>query len=424
MLIKNAKWLNPDGSFSEGAIRIENGKIAELIQRRHHPNESQVIDAAGMLVLPGAIDPHVHFREPGQLYKEGISSASKAALSGGVTTVIDMPNNNPPCTTAKRIFHKKDLFRRKSHVNWGLMLHTSENNLPAVQNEIKSAKIYMAKSSALPAITSQETIRRLMRHFPTVSFHAEDETEFDNSPQASPLHHEKRPRTAITTALTKIERALKSLPQNERPRTVICHMNTADEVRWMKRMKGEGFDVWGETCPHYLYFTQDDYLEKGSVFQVNPPIRTQADREALRQAIADGTISFMGTDHAPHSQSEKNSTKPPSGIAAIEWLLPQMLHFVDTGLLSWQRFAGLMSGQAASCYHIEGRDGIKTGNYADLVLVQKSEQPQAKDKVYTKAGINLYETFDFKWRVQSTLVNGILKYSDQIFYLNEKGKEV
>ncbi len=424
MLIKNAKWLNTGGSFSEGAILIKNGKIAELIKGKRFPNKSQVLDAAGMLVLPGAIDPHVHFREPGQLYKEGINSASKAALCGGVTTVIDMPNNNPPCTTAKRIEQKKELFRRKSHINWGLMLHTSENSLPAVQDEIKSAKIYMAKSSVLPAITSEETIRCLMQHFPQVSFHAEDETAFDNRPDASPLHHEKRPRTAITTALTKIEQALKSLPENERPRTVICHMNTADEVQWMKRMKSEGFDVWGETCPHYLYFTQDDYLEKGSVFQVNPPIRTQADQDALRQALADGTIDFMGTDHAPHSKTEKNSAKPPSGIAAIEWLTPQILHFVDEGLLSWKRFSELLSGQAASCYGIEKRDGIRVGNYADLVLVQKSEQLLKKNKVQTKAGINLYEKFDFKWRVQSTLVNGILKYSNHRFYLNGKGKEV
>ncbi len=424
MLIKNAKWLNPDGTFSEGSIRIENGKIAELANKNVTDAGQQTIDASGMLVLPGAIDPHVHFREPGQLYKEGIASASKAALRGGVTTVIDMPNNNPPCTTAKRIAHKKDLFRRKSHVNWGLMLHTTEHGLPDVAEEIKSAKIYMAKSSALPAITPVETIQRLMRHFPQVSFHAEDETEFDTSAQASPLHHEKRPRTAITTALRKIEQALKSLPKNEQPRTVICHMNTADEVHWLKRMKQEGFDVWGETCPHYLYFTQDDYLEKGSVFQVNPPIRTQADQDALRQALADGTIDFMGTDHAPHSRSEKESVQPPSGIAAIEWLMPQMLHFVDTGLLSWRRFAGLMSGQAASCYHIEKRDGIKAGNYADLVLVQKSEQPLKTSKVQTKAGINLYELFDFKWRVQTTLVNGIVKYNKNRFYLNEKGKEV
>ncbi len=424
MLIKNAKWLNPDGTFSEGAIRIENGKIAELAKENLPDSGSQILDASGMLVLPGAIDPHVHFREPGQLYKEGIASASKAALRGGVTTVIDMPNNNPPCTAAKRIAHKKELFRRKSHVNWGLMLHTTEHSLPDVRNQIKSAKIYMAKSSAVAAITSEETIRRLMRHFPTVSFHAEDETEFDNSAQASPLHHEKRPRRAITAALEKIERALKSLPETERPRTVICHMNTADEVQWLKRMKHEGFDVWGETCPHYLYFTQDDYLEKGSVLQVNPPIRTVEDRAALRQAIADGTIDFMGTDHAPHQKKEKESVQPPSGIAAIEWLLPQMLHLVDEELLSWQRLHELMCGQAASCYHIEKRDGIKVGNYADLVLVQKSEQPLRKNKVQTKAGFDLYERFHFAWRVETVLVNGALKFDGKTFYNQPKGKEV
>ena len=424
MIIKNAKWLNPDGSYSKGAIRIEKGRIAELSGHNIVDDGQQAVDAAGMLILPGAIDPHVHFREPGQLYKEGIASASKAALRGGVTTVIDMPNNNPPCTTAKRLGHKKELFRKKSHVNWGLMLHTTENGLPDVQKEIKSAKIYMARSSAVPAITSVETIRRLMRHFPLVSFHAEDESQFDTSLNASALHHEKRPRTAVTSALDKIEQALKSLPLKEQPRTVVCHMNTADEVHWLKRMKSEGFDVWGETCPHYLYFTQDDYIAQGARFQVNPPIRTQADQDALRRAIANGTINFIGTDHAPHQKSEKESGKPPSGIAAIEWLLPQMLNFVDAGLLSWKRFRELMSSNAAVCYNIKDRGSIKVGNFADLVFVERTGKPQVNSNIQTKAGINLYEKFNFGWQVNRTIVNGKLKFDGRKFINEPKGKEV
>ncbi len=424
MLLKNAKWLNADGTFSKGSVHIENGIIAELTGRDLPDAGQEVLDASGMLVLPGTIDPHVHFREPGQLYKEGIDSASKAALAGGVTTVIDMPNNNPPCTTAKRIEQKKKLFRKKSHVNWGLMLHATEYGLPAVRPAIKSAKIYMAKSSAVPAITSEATIRRLMQHFPQVSFHAEDETEFDTDAKTGTPHHVKRPRASIAGALRKIEQALRSLPEKERPRTVICHMNTADEVRWLKRMKQEGFDVWGETCPHYLYFTQEDYLKQGSVFQVNPPIRTAADRDALRQAIADGTIDFMGTDHAPHQKSEKESGKPPSGIAAIEWLTPQMLHFVDSGLLSWKRFHRLICGQAATCYKIEKRNGIKAGNFADIVLVKQAAYPLKSEKVQSKAGIPLYENFDFGWRVEQTIVNGKIKFNGHTFFKEPKGKEV
>lgn len=424
MLIKNANWLNPDGTFSKGSIQVENGRIAELSEGDLSAAGGNVLDADGMLVLPGAIDPHVHFREPGQLYKEGISRASKAALKGGVTTVIDMPNNNPPCTTAGRVAHKKDLFRRKSQVNWGLMLHTTPHSDPAVKCEVKSAKVYMAKSSALPAITETQVIARLMADFPVVSFHAEDESEFDTSPGASPLHHEKRPRQAIVTALQKIESALRSVPADKRPRVIICHMNTADEVRWLKRMKAEGFDVWGETCPHYLFFTQDDYIREGARFQVNPPIRTGKDQQALRLAIADGTIDFMGTDHAPHSNAEKSGDRPPSGIAAIEWLVPQMLHFVDNGLLSWQRFAELMTLNGARCYDVRQRDGIRVGNFADLVLVQRQKDGPAIEKVQTRSGINLYQHIHFNWRVQSTLVNGVIKYRQGRYFTEQKGKEV
>ena len=421
MLIKNARWLNSEGEFIESDIHIKNGRITEL-SASILSNDNEILDAKDYVIIPGAIDPHVHFREPGQFYKEGILSGSKAALRGGVTTVLDMPNNKPPCTTAKRIAQKKDLFRNKSLVNYGVMLHTTPYNTENLNDQIISAKIYMAKSSALPAITSVETLNRLFQKYLTVSIHAEDETEFDLNPDHSPLHHVYRPRKAITCALQKIESALKTIKTASRPRVIICHMNTADEVIWMAGMKKEGFDVWGETCPHYLYFTQNDYIKKGAAFQVNPPIRTKEDQQKLREGIASGIIDFIGTDHAPHSQEEKASAKPPSGIAAIEWLLPQLLYFVDQGSLTWKRFHELICLRAAECYRIKGRNGIKTGNFADLVFLKKSTK--AENIIQTKAGQNLYKNFDFKWNVALTMVNGIIKFDGRQFHTQIKGMEV
>ena len=424
MIIRNAEWLNSEGDFVKSDIQIEQGKISGFNPAANSSPGNKIFDAAGMLVLPGAIDPHVHFREPGQVYKEGIASGSKAALKGGVTTILDMPNNKPPCSTKGRLNKKKELFRKKSHVNWGIMYHTTRYNRDNVADQIASAKIYMAKSSALPAITSIDDLRFLFRRFPKVSIHAEDETEFDTSSDRSPLHHENRPRKAITGALFKIETALKSLKKDERPGIVICHMNTADEVDWIKRMKSEGFNVWGETCPHYLYFTQDDYIKKGTAFQVNPPIRTKADQERLKQGLKENIIDFIGTDHAPHLVSEKQSGKPPSGIAAIEWLIPQILNFVDSGLLTWKQYHRLICGAASECYSIKGRNGIKKGNFADLVFVRKMNGKTERDNVQTKTGVNLYESFNFKWQVAATMVNGILKYDGKQFFPEGKGKEV
>ncbi len=424
LIISNARWLTPDGAFEQGNIRIEDGKIIELSSNANASKNDEVHEASGHLILPGAIDPHVHFREPGQSYKEGIANGSKAALAGGVTTIVDMPNNNPPCSTLKRVLYKKDLFKKKSNVNWGIMLHTSVKIDPEIAPYITSAKIYMARSSGLPAITDTETITKIMRTFPVVSFHAEDETAFQTGAERSPLHHISRPRESVTTALRKIEQVLKNLDSKERPRVIICHMNTAEEVEWIKRMRAQGFDTWGETCPHYLYFTQDDYINKGSAFQVNPAIRTKEDQKALRKGLADGSVQFVGTDHAPHSKAEKSGNKPPSGIAAIEWLLPQMLHLIDEGVIEWKRFHELMTSDASHCYNITKRDGIREGNFADLVMVKRIEGQSKNTDVKTRAGVNLYAEFDFKWRVCRTYVNGILKYDGQRFYEDGKGKEV
>ena len=423
MIIKNARWLNSNGNLIESDIRIKNGKIIDLSNSILSNNDEEIFDAKEYLIVPGAIDPHVHFREPGQLYKEGIISGSKAALRGGVTTILDMPNNKPPCSTGKRIQQKKEIFRKKSLINWGVMLHTTPHNNENLNDQINSAKIYMAKSSILPAINSLDIIKRLFKKYPMISVHAEDDSEFDTSSNRSSLHHVYRSRKSITGALQKIESALKATPVKNRPRVVICHMNTADEVDWIARMKKEGFDVWGETCPHYLYFTQDDYIEKGTAFQVNPPIRTSDDQKRLREGIASGIIDFIGTDHAPHSQKEKESDKPPSGIAAVEWLLPQLLHFIEEELLSWKGFHKLICTGAAECYSIKGRNGIKTGNYADLVFIKKADKLRDQS-VQTKAGKNLYKDFNFGWQIAATMVNGVIKFDGKNFNKQVKGMEV
>jgi dihydroorotase len=422
MLITNARWLTPEGDFKSGSIRIINGRYEQLSETQLKSDREEPIDAAGKLILPGAIDPHVHFREPGQLYKEGILNGSMAALKGGVTTVLDMPNNRPPCSTAARLQQKRQLFREKSLVNWGVMLHTSARNLQRRDIRPVAAKIYMAKSSPLAAITSVAQLSELFRAYPSLAIHAEDETAFPGN--ASARHHEKRPREAVTRALMKIGQALQAVRPEKQPRIVICHINTADEVAWLKQMRNDGFDVWGETCPHYLFFTQQDYLEKGAAFVVNPPIRSEEHRRALLEAVQQGVIDFIGTDHAPHSIHEKNSAKPPSGIAAVEWLAPLMLYLAGQHALPWKRLHELICGKAAACYRMKDRDGIITGNYADLVILRKSTDATNDSRIQTKAGVNLYDHLDLPWQVDMTMVNGIVAYDGKQFFSKIKGKEV
>ncbi len=424
MRIINARWLTPQGYFEEGTIDIEQGRIARLHLGRQTDNAAgDVLDARGYLILPGMIDPHVHFREPGQLYKEGIRNGSKAALKGGVTTVIDMPNNRPPITTPARLQEKRLRFEKKSLVNYGLMFHASAK-LYALDGTAKSVKIFMARSSSLSSINNESALRRIFAHYRRVSIHAEDESVFNEDSNRRLPHHERRPRAAIKEALSKIERTLRSLPAEQRPRVVICHVTTSDDVHWITRMKAEGFDVWAETAPHYLFFTQEDYLRKGALLQVNPPIRTEQDRQALRQALRQGTIDFIGTDHAPHTPAEKQSSHPPSGIAGIEWAVPLLLHLMDEGLIHWEQLHRLTCTNASRCYEIKDRDGIKKGNWADLIFVKRSVDQSLNRRVRTRAGTNVYADMGCCWQVERTLVNGIVKYEKGKFINEQPGKAV
>lgn len=432
MIIKNAKYLDSQGKFQEGAISIRNGRIDDLNCNRKAGHTEKVIDASGFLILPGAVDPHVHFREPGQFYKEGIANGSMAALKGGVTTILDMPNNKPPCSTENRLRRKKEMFREKCLINWGLQFHATRNQRGGAADKSASAKIFMAKSSEHPAVTSVETLKQIFSRFPVVSIHAEDETKFNAGVGKKYVHHINRPWTAITSALQKIEKAYLALPQKKRPRVVICHLNTADDVDWIAAMKDKGFDVWGETCPHYLFFTQNDYIRNGAKYQVNPPLRTSEDQQHILEGLKKGIIDFIGTDHAPHSLAEKSSLNPPSGIAGIEWLMPFMFHLLDMGVIDWKRFHEIICRKAADCYSIKDRDGIKIGNFADLVFVSEAkgnpaeyENPAKAERIITRAGFNpYYGHIDFKWKVQTTIVNGVIKYDGKKFYKTEKGMEV
>lgn len=426
MLIKNARWLTAEGYFEEGHIEIEDGIIQKLGRSSSRKTSGPVIDARGYVILPGIIDPHVHFREPGQMYKEGIRNASRAALKGGVTTVIDMPNNRPPITNRKRVLQKRQRFEKKALVNWGIMLHATNGkaNISDTLELVKSVKIYMAKSSSLAAVTNEAAMQKIFEQASTVSIHAEDETQFLSDQKDRLPHHEWRPRQAIISALQKIEAVLKAMSEKERPRVVICHMTTIDEVQWLKRMKNESIDVWGETCPHYLFFTQEDYLQKGTLFQVNPPIRTKEDQQALLEGLSKGIIDFIGTDHAPHTITEKQSQNPPSGIAAIEWLMPQILYLIDQGILTWAQLNQLIAAASAHCYNIANRDGIKEGNWADLVMVKRYVEPQPDSDIVTKTSINLYKDFDFRWKVEMTLVNGVVKFQKGKFVNDAKGMAI
>lgn len=401
--IDNACWLGDDGWFHRGTIRIAAGRIAKL-------ESDYAADApfADEFIVPGLIDAHVHLREPGQAYKEGIAAGTAAALKGGATTVLDMPNNRPPITTAERFERKRALFVRKSRVNYGLFMQAVADGPRAPENAA-GVKIFMAKGSFLAEISDVDALARVFRAQDRVVIHAEDERKFvENS-----AHHLRRPRAAVLAALKSIEAAWRRTPAKMRPRLVVAHCSTADEIAWVRKMKRAGHDVWAETCPHYFLLSEQDYLERGSVLQVNPPLRTEEDRAAIYEAVKNGGIDFVSTDHAPHAPAEKASANPPSGIAGIEWLGPILLTLAKRGELSWKRYLEISGQNAARCYGIEGRGGIREGAWADLAFIAAGKKTgKAPEKVATRAAFRPYAEFDFAVRVRATMVNGRVAWAD------------
>lgn len=238
-------------------------------------------------------------------------------------------------------------------------------------------------------------------------------------------HHHRRPRAAVLAALASLEIALRKTPAKMRPRLVVAHCSTAEELAWVRKMKRAGYDVWAETCPHYFLLTEEDYLRRGAALQVNPPLRSAEDRAAIYEAVKNGGIDFVSTDHAPHAPAEKAGQNPPSGIAGIEWLGPILLTLAKRGEISWKRYLELSGQNAARCFGIADRGGIREGAWADLAFVALGRATKnAREKVATRAGFRPYAEFDFAARVRAMMINGQTAWSDGRVRPGVRGREV
>ncbi len=413
-LLKNGTVLLPDGSREKKDVLIKNGLIA-AVETRIPAKSIPVTDVSGLLLLPGMTDPHVHFREPGMTEKEGILNGSKAALKGGVTTVFDMPNTIPPCDSPGVFVEKRKLFSEKALVNWGLF-YMATPDMNRIPETAVGVKVFMARSSSRTACFEEDVLMQLFKLSKRIAVHAEDESAFTNAP----VHHLKRNRQAIIRAHDKIRRVLTALDRKDRPRVVLCHASTIEDIQWLKDMKSDGFDVWGETAPHYLYFTSDDEQKYGSTYCVNPPLRDAADREALREGVREGIIDFIGTDHAPHLPEEKALPNPPSGIPGIEWAVPAVLKLADQNVIPWSRVTNLLVRGAAECYGVKNMLGLRPGSQADIIAVSRKKD----DHIVTKASYNPYERENLPYSVCLAMVNGNTVYHDSGFDKTIKGKEI
>lgn len=427
LLIQNANILLPSGEFFLGDVRIDDDRISEIGSQLAIA-EAEMIDATGLTLLPGVIDPQVHFREPGLEYKEDLSTASHACARGGVTSFLEMPNTKPLTTTQEALNDKLKRASEKSLVNYGFFIGAT----PANQEDLLTAspacgiKIFMGsmhgdllvdEETALDAIFSKGD--RL------IAVHAEDQARI----RERRAHYKDVTDPAIHSviqdnqaALNATELALK-LSKKYRRRLHILHMSTAEEAELMMRDKPEW--VTCEVTPQHLVLNTSAYERLGTLVQMNPPIRSPHDNEVLWQALNNGAIDFIATDHAPHTLEEKAKGYPntPSGMPGVETSLAVMLTQAVQGRCTVAQVANWMSTAVAKAYRIPNKGLIEPGYDADLVLVDLNHShPVLREEVVAKCGWNPFEGWELTGWAQVTIVNGQVVYDRGKFNENVRGR--
>ena len=419
-LIQGGTLVN-EGKLFEGSILIEDSRIARIYTEPHTPEASydELIDASGCFILPGVIDDHVHFREPGLTAKADIESESRAAAAGGVTTYFDMPNTVPQTTTLEALEEKFVLAARKSHVNYSFFFGATNDNVelfPQLDaHRIPGIKLFMGSSTGNMLVDRREALEKIFASSTLpIMTHCED-TEIINRNMAAAIqqygddpkvtHH---PEIRSEEACYESTKLAVELAKKHDARLHIAHLTTAKELELL-----EGTKITAEATVSHLYFYDRDYTALGTRIKCNPAIKTQRDRDALREALNDGRIAVIGTDHAPHllSQKEGGCQKAASGMPMIQFSLVTMLELVDQGVLSIERLVELMCHNPARLFEVRQRGFLREGYQADIVLVRPDTGwTVTKDVIQSKCGWSPMEGHMYLWRVERTLCNGHTVY--------------
>ena len=419
-LIKGGRIVNEGRSF-EGAIIIEDEKIIDIIEGKNFPQDSaftSVVDAKGCYVLPGIIDTHVHFREPGLTEKADIESESRAAAAGGVTSYFEMPNTVPQTTTLEALEDKFQRAAKSSHVNYTFFFGATNDNTNLFSqldsHRIPGIKLFMGSSTGNMLVDRDEALERVFKtsQLPIMA-HCEDtdiinrnmeaaKKAWGDDPQVS-LHALIRSEEACVASTTKAV----ALAKKHHARLHVAHVSTADELELI------GGQITAEVTVGHLFFTMLDHERLGARIKVNPAIKSPVDQFMLRESLNDGRITTIATDHAPHllSQKQGGCAKAASGMPMIQFSLPTMLELVDQKILTIERMVQLMAHNPANLFEIRQRGFIRKGYQADLVMVRpKTAWTVTPDVIESKCGWSPMEGHTFNWRVEQTYCNGHIVY--------------
>jgi dihydroorotase len=426
-LIKNAKIVN-EGKIVEGDILIENNIIKEIdLSISVKSADMTVIDAEGNYVLPGMIDDQVHFREPGLTHKANIESESRAALAGGITSFIEMPNTNPQTTTVEKLEEKFAIAADSSYANYSFMFGGTNDNLDEIlkvdPKTVAGLKLFLGSSTGNMLVDDPKVIEKIFSSTDMViSVHCEDEATIkenlakykaeygDDIPME--MHPIIRSEEACYISSSKaIELAKKT-----GARLHVFHLSTGKETSlFSNKIPLKDKKITAEVCVHHLWFSDEDYAKKGSHIKWNPAVKTSKDRDQLWKALLDDRIDVIATDHAPHTLEEKNNpyTKAPSGGPLVQHALVALLEAHHQGKISVEKIVEKACHNPAILFNVEKRGYIREGYYADLVIVNpQSPWTVNKSNILYKCGWSPFEGNTFKSRITHTFVNGQLAYNN------------
>lgn len=425
-LIRNARVVN-EGTVVQADVLVRNGRIEQVAaQGIGAASGAKEFDAQGRHLLPGAIDDQVHFREPGLTHKEDIAHGSAAAVAGGITTFMEMPNTVPQTLTQELLEAKYALGAASSVANYSFYMGASNTNVDEVlrtdPRTVCGLKAFLGSSTGNMLVDNPETLERLFSEAHLIlAIHAEDEPTIRHNMAEAVAKYgdnipmEQHPLIRSAEACWRSSSNAVALAKQHGTRLHVLHISTAKELELFAPGPLAGKRITAEACMHHLWFTDADYAAKGAFIKWNPAVKTKADRDAVRQAVKDGRIDVVATDHAPHTAEEK--AKPyahcPSGGPLVQHALPAMLELMHQGIFTLEEVVEKMCHAPARLFQVKDRGFVREGQHADLVLVDL-DAPWTVDKtnLLYKCGWSPFEGQTFRSRVLRTWVNGQLAYAD------------
>jgi len=438
-LIQNATILN-EGTERTASVLIENDIIKDISPNLTVPEgDVEVIDATGMVLMPGVIDDHVHMRDPGMTHKADMETETRAAAAGGVTSVMDMPNVVPQTTTLALWEEKMQHASQTCRVNYAFYLGATNTNLEEIKQmdvtRIPALKLFMGSSTGGMLVDREELLRDIFSNCPTlIMTHCEDTARINERMQQAKAEHGEDPDVSLHPWIRDDEACYRSsalavkLAKQTGARLHLAHITTERELSLLQQDTANhptlNKQITAEVCPQHLFFTQDDHSRLGALIKCNPAIKAKHDREALRQAAANGLIDVIGTDHAPHLLSEKQggAAKAVSGMPMVQFSLPLMMTLSSAGIMPRTRLVEMMCHAPATLFGIQGRGFIRPGYKADLVLLRHEKWTVEESDILSRCGWSPLTGQQLEWRVMTTWCNGHKVFDNQTVDDNYRGE--